>query len=247
MIFNYDASANIWIKYLEDNNTKLDASRCHHNKCLIYLNELNIYKQNLIDVDFSINKLVKLDFLRLFSIVKTLKLNANLISNIEPLSQLISLERLDLSSNLIINLNPIKNLVNLIKLNLNDNQVKSIDVVLNNLCHLMIFDASNNQIKSIRIVHNYSSNLAELELTNNLIETIDESFVYLTKLKRLYLGKNKLRFINKEIIQKLINLEYFNMEFNSVQKIDDINDNDNIYYLHFGNNLIRNVDFICQD
>jgi internalin A len=247
-IINLTGSTNVWLHYLRNNATKLEASRCRQP---FYLNQLDLYKQTLIDVDLSMNKIVDIAFTRSFTKLKTLNLATNLIKNLEPLKQLIELERLDLSHNLINDLKPIENLFNLIKLKIYDNRIKSIDAILTNLYNLISIDASDNEINQIQIdssMFNYSTSLLDLELTNNFLDNID-SLAHLSKLKKLHVNKNKIRYLSRQIMQRLDDLEFFHIEFNLIEKFEEINTNENRKwdYLNFGSNLITNIDFICKN
>ena len=238
---------NIWMKYLMNNETKLEAYNAKINHKHLY--QLEIFSNSLTYVDLSINnKIVQIDFLRPFKNLTTLKLSLNRIKNIEPLAELNKLEILDLSSNLIVDLRPIKSLTNLIELKVNFNKIKSIDFIFANLFYLVSIDVSDNLIEEINIKNSssFSTNLVEFKLANNFLENID-SFGYLIKLQIINLNNNNIRYFNSESIRKLTNLNHIFMESNQIVRFDEFGQMINLEYFNLANNLIKNIDFVCKD
>uniref|UniRef100_A0A1Q3EWT7 Putative leucine-rich repeat protein n=1 Tax=Culex tarsalis TaxID=7177 RepID=A0A1Q3EWT7_CULTA len=83
-----------------------------------------------------------------------------------------------------------------------------------------ILDMRNNRLTSLK-GFGVLENLQELRLDSNLLETVDMSvFQSMTKLKRLNLGNNKITTVLTPSSTKLLELEYFKLAGNSINKLD---------------------------
>jgi len=101
-----------------------------------------------------------------FSLLNSLILNGNSISELSPLSELSGLETLELSGNAITDVSPLKKLTALKRLTLNKNRISDISA-LSELRELTVLNLEGNQIS-------------------------DPTPIYaLTKLRTLYIGKNE--------------------------------------------------------
>ena len=119
----------------------------------------------------------------------SLRLGANMISDLGPLSGLTSLEGLALYSNQISNLGPISNLTNLRGINLLDNTISDIND-LAGLTNLERLALARNEISDINAVSGLTS-LYQLDLRYNHISDISP-LLSLTELIELRLENNPL-------------------------------------------------------
>ena len=223
-------------------------------EAFVDLRHLNVYSNNLVEVDLSQNlELKTID-------IKDNQLNGlNVFSNLE-------LEELDMSNNNISNLD-VSNNLNLEYLSCNLNNLSTLDVSNNLgleflLCYgnnLSVVDVSSNPIlKSLFVGTN---NLASLDVSNNTqLEILDCSQSNLANLSvadntsLTYLncsnnGLNSLNVSNNPLLEKIL------MSNNAVTSID-LSNNAQLTLFYAANNLLTSLDLTnngvlrrihCQD
>lgn len=141
--------------------------------------------------------------------LKGLNLDANNLTDIEPIKYLTNLEYLDLSRNKIIDISPLGTLINLKELSIHskDNELGYVSHLeeispLENLTNLLYLDLSNNPITDISALSNLVE-LQGLDLSYGFIDNI-EALGNLVDLQILYLSGNPLN----NSLQPLSNLEH---------------------------------------
>lgn len=145
------------------------------------------------------------------------------ISDLSPLSTLLSLQELVITNNTITDISTIANLVNLEKLSLTDNKIENIDV-LNNLSNLKELDLNGNSISDLTPIQ-HLTNLEQILLSSNNIATLP-NFDTNKNLKILELNYNEITDVSKICLNKPFpNIENLSLSYN------DIGSNENLSLL----------------
>lgn len=162
-----------------------------------------------------------LSFLRYCTNIKELYLHGFSVEDIEPISDLITLEQLELNLSGVTDITPLEKLVNLeyLKLQGFKSGIAMVDTTplknLTNLTELTIFSCSVNDISSL-------SNLTKLEqlhIEHTFVSDIS-SLRGLTNLENLNLGNNEIADVSP--LKSLINLESLNLLNNKITDISEL-------------------------
>ena len=184
-----------------------------------------------------------------------LHLYDNKISNINPLKNLVNLERLYLgynatNGNNVDNITSLEGLVNLRVLHLGRNNVSSLNS-LRNLTRLTELYVECNNLKSISGIENLT-NLTKLYFYGNEVSNL-EPVRNLNNLTHLYAGNyehyygwqnygNRIEDLSP--INNLINLKALRLENNRIENISLIKDLTNLNYLSLDNNKISDIEHL---
>ncbi len=158
-----------------------------------------------------------LTFLHLGPVSRSALVNSNEISDLSPLSGLISLTDLDLSNTNISDVSALSGLTNLTDLNLFNNNITDVSALsgLTSLTDLEL--GSNNNISDVSALSGLT-NLTELGLSNNNITDVS-ALSGLTNLTELNLNGNR-RITDVSALSKLINLTtYLGLYNNNISDI----------------------------
>jgi internalin A len=197
----------------------------------LFLQDLTV----LASLELIDNQISDISFLQHLTSLKSLKID-NQISDISFLQNLTTLTSLDLSSNQISDISSLSNLKNLTELNLESNQISDISS-LSNLTNLKKLDLGSNKISDYSFLSNLK-NLTELNLESNQIS--DYSFLLnLTNLTELNLGSNKISDIS--YLSDLTNLTELNLENNEISDISSLLNLTNLTELNLENNEISDI------
>ncbi|MBU3181425.1 leucine-rich repeat domain-containing protein [Clostridium psychrophilum] len=121
--------------------------------------------------------------------LKTLTLEKNSISNIEPLAQLTNLEELNLDNNDIKDISAIKNITSIKSLSLSSNRIDDISD-MKNLTNIEKLDLDSNEIMDLSPLSGMSY-INYINLSSNKINNIDK-LNNLENLNSLYLANNSI-------------------------------------------------------
>ena len=158
------------------------------------------------------------------------------VSDLTPLSNLISLRNLNVARNQISDIRPLAGLINLKGLILWDNQVRDI-VLLANLTNLTDLDLSSNNIDTFDPLADLVR-LRVLHLSDNGIE--DLTFLaHLTNLTKLILSHNQISDLNP--LAGLTKLTYLNLRNNRISNLNPLSDLTELTYLSLRNNHISDL------
>ena len=129
------------------------------------------------------------------------------------------LNTLKIDDNLLSNIDNVKNMSVLRDFSASNNSLKDISV-LGNMTLLRSLNLSNNLISDISVLSNLTS-LKTLDISNNLIKDISP-LSYLTMLTDLNIGTNDIKQLNA--ISRLQNIEILNVSNNQIQYLSPIED-----------------------
>ncbi|CAI9731314.1 leucine-rich repeat-containing protein 23-like [Octopus vulgaris] len=178
------------------------------------------------------------------------------LTNISILERYIHLRIIDVSNNQLSSLSPLDFLPNLLSLKADRNIIENVDIKphaflqyisMNNnkieeisegMSHPLVrhIDLAGNRIKELSQLNeeNYPK-LAILKLQENAIETIKD--INLPSLTSLSLGYNKMT--DFQWISNLVNLEFLEINNNSIDRLDGFNDNmKKLKYIDLKENII---------
>ncbi|SEO19091.1 COR domain-containing protein [Mucilaginibacter sp. OK283] len=200
------------------------------------LSFISTYK-NLRHLDFSYNKIEKIEGLDDMTSLEYLQLNNNQIKELSGVENLVSLKKLFLSNNKIEHITALKNLYSLIELLLSGNQIREIKGLegLKSLYRLFIY---SNQIKEIKGLENLNS-LQQLYIYNNQIKEI-KGLENLKSLQQLHIHSNQIREIKG--LENLINLRKLDLSYNRIQKLAGLENLDCLTLLDLSSNEISDIE-----
>jgi len=119
-------------------------------------------------------------------------------------------------------------------------KLKKLPESLCDMIHLRELYLFDDEILQIPNMIGNLENLEVLEINGNYVSNLPKSLAKLQRLKRLNLSGNKINDIN--IISKLINLKYLNLEENEISKIfENIGNLENLEYLNLRRNEIIDI------
>lgn len=173
----------------------------------------------LKELDLSYNRLANIDFLNGCPALEVLKLDGNVLKDVQTLAQLGNLRQLDLSYNHLSNVTPLKDLSVLEELTLFHNKISDVSP-LGSLSALKCLDLRTNMLADITPL----KDLVELEMLELSDNNLTQCAVLagMTKLHTLDLAENKLREVGP-----FANLTYLTR-------------------LNLQNNLIRNISLLTE-
>lgn len=190
-------------------------------------------------LDFSGNKIQKIENIESLSGLKQLILRENQIKKIEGLTGLRELQRLDLFHNQIVKMEGLEDLVALRGLGLAANQIEKIEG-LETLTALENLGLRGNQIKKIEGLQNLGA-LGSLILNKNKIEKI-EGLDSLQALTTLQLAENRISKI--EGLEHLQALNWVGLKGNQIKRIEGLEAQIHLDTLNLKNNQIENTEGI---
>ena len=158
------------------------------------------------------------------------------VSDLTPLSNLISLRNLNVARNQISDIRPLAGLINLKGLILWDNQVRDI-ALLANLTNLTDLDLSGNNIDTLDPLADLVR-LRILHLSDNGIADIT-FLAHLTNLTKLMLSHNQISDLNP--LAGLTRLTYLNLRNNRISNLNPLSGLTGLTYLSLRNNHISNL------
>jgi Leucine-rich repeat (LRR) protein len=191
-----------------------------NNRVQTLTNDVFIYLKSLQLLDFSVNRLIKIENASFRGLInlKTLSLNNNYLDDSESdyfIDDLSLLEYLDLSYNYFKYLSKsfFKRLKSLKTLRLNNNQIKEVgsSLFVDNT-GLVMMNLSSNCLKMISL---NLTNLTLLDLNFNQIKSFE---FYLPHLKRLYLANNQIEDLN---LKNMFSLEFIDLSNNLFKSLND--------------------------
>ncbi|AZR72907.1 hypothetical protein BBF96_05585 [Anoxybacter fermentans] len=200
--------------------------------------------KNLQEVNLSNNQINNVDDLVWLAgkSLTVLNLGGNLISDIQKLSKLTTLEKLMLNNNNISDISALSLLTNLKELDLCGNQITSISA-LDKLKNLEKLNLSNNQISDItELVWQYD-NLKELDLSNNQINNL-LPLTTLISLEKLNLSNNSI--INISDLSRLTSLKELDLSDNQIKDISGLANLTNLEKLYLHNNQITDISVLLE-
>lgn len=183
--------------------------------------------ENLTFLDLSQNKLtsIALEFQNILTL-KELNLSNNLILSTHPsmVGLMKNLNSLNFDSNQISDIKI--NICNALNLNLNiaKNDLENLTISWNPVCQASFGNtleiiAATNRIR--RVTADKQINLVSINLSRNNLTTI-KGVTNIQHLSKLILSHNTIKNVSFETLKNLTSLKVFDMSFNDVEKIDDV-------------------------
>ncbi|CAL6057595.1 leucine-rich_repeat domain-containing protein [Hexamita inflata] len=192
------------------------------NQCNLQTLE-GIQNMNLKYLDLSLNLITDVQCLGQIISLNELELKANCISDISPLSTLTNLQSLNLLGNKVINIQPLSFLINLERLNLSRNEVQDLSP-FRSLVRLIDVNLSFNKIWNIDPLQKL--NVQMLVLSNNKIVDINSLS---ENVREVYLRSNQL--VHVKPLASMTQIQYLDIAVNPI--VDDYSLDEHQYRQNF--------------
>jgi len=202
---------------------------------LANLTKLRLWSYNICDLT-PLSGLTNLKELELDGHSRELELDANLIEDITPISNLTSLTNLIISRNQLRDISSISALTNLTELTLFENLISDITPI-SGLTNLRRLDLGDNRLTEVTPLSGLI-NLTYLDLSSNFIQDISP-LTTLTNLTRLCLSANAITDLRP--ISGLINITNLYLSGNKITDISPLSSFSNLIFLDLSGNRIQDV------
>ena len=204
--------------------------------------QLSFEWQSIFQRKLNISDSVDLADIRNIASIESLDLSGNqYIQNIEPLTQLVSLQALNLSNTNVTDLSPIRNLTELVELNLANTKLQDISA-LKYSDKLIRLNINRTAVDDIQVLERMTR-LENLEMAGTNV-TDFSPLSYLTSLKELNLESDKIS--NLSPLDSLINLTELDASKTMVVNVDPLKSLKNLTVLDLDSTQVSYIKALSE-